>query len=121
MNRKSPSCNARKSGRPLTEYDTKAEANSAAKHANQNFGGSNMVPYKCDKCGFWHLSPANRQTPSETCTICRGADGQLKESYATERDALRRAGHLRKEMGVKLQVYECEHGNGWHLTKRQDY
>ncbi len=117
MNRKSPSCNAKKTGRPLTEYDSKAEANSAAKHANLNYAGNNMVPYKCSKCGFWHLSPETRQTPSKTCTICRGADGTLKESYATERDALRRAGHLRKEQGVKLKVYECEHGNGWHLTK----
>lgn len=118
MNRNSPSCNSRKTGRPLMEYDSKAEAKSAAKHANQNFAGANLVPYKCSKCGFWHLSPENRQTPSETCTTCRGTDGKLKESYTTERDALRRAGLLRKEMGVKLHVYECEHGNGWHLTKK---
>ncbi len=117
MNRKSPICNAQKSGRPLTEYDTKTEAKAAARHANQTYGGNNLIPYKCGQCGFWHLAPADRQTPSETCPICRGADGMLKESYTTERDALRRAGILRKENGVKLKVYECEHGNGWHLTK----
>ena len=121
MNRKSPSCTAKKTGRPLTEYDSKAEAKSAAKHTNATFGGNDLLAYKCDKCGFWHLSPSSRQTPSETCTRCRGADGVLKESYATERDALRRAGFLRKENGVKLNVYECEHGNGWHLTKNQGY
>ncbi len=117
MNRKSPSCNSKKTGRPLTEYDTKAEAKSAAGHANKDYGGNNLIPYKCDKCGFWHLSPADRQTASTTCNTCRSADGQLKEAYLSERDALRRAGLLRKEQGVKLQVYKCEHGNGWHLTK----
>lgn len=120
MNRKSPSCNARKTGRPLTEYDSKSEAKSAARYANQTYSGDKLIPYKCNKCGFWHLSPADRQTPSEACNRCRGADGTLKESYPTERDALRRAGLLRKEQGVKLSIYECEHGNGWHLTKDQN-
>lgn len=120
MNRKSPSCTVKKTGRPLMEYDSKAEANSAAKHANQNYAENKLVPYKCSKCGFWHLSPEDRVTPSKTCTICRSSDGTLKESYATERDALRRAGHLRREQGVKLKVYECEHGNGWHLTKNEN-
>ncbi len=119
MNRKSPSCNAKKNGRPLTEYDTKTEAKAAARHANQTYGGGNLAPYKCSQCGFWHLAPADRQTPSETCLVCRGSDGKFKEAYATERDALRRAGHLRKEQGVKLVVYECVQGHGWHLTKSQ--
>lgn len=117
MNRKSPSCKSGKTDRPLTEYDTKTEAKSGARHVSKTFGGGELVPYKCKQCGFWHLSPPDRQTPSDTCPLCRGADGKLKEAYTTERDALRRAGHLRKEQGVKLKVYECEHGNGWHLTK----
>ncbi|NQV14193.1 hypothetical protein HQ531_01955 [bacterium] len=119
MNRKSPTCKARKSGRPLTEYETKAEAKSAANYANKNFSGENLVPYKCDRCGFWHISPTGRQTPSKACTICRGADGMLKESYQSENDAQLRAGILHEEQGVTLYIYECEHGNGWHLTKNQ--
>jgi hypothetical protein len=99
------------------EYDTKAEAKAAARHANQTYANNQLIPYKCKQCGFWHLSPAERQTSSKTCPICRGSDGKLKESYASEKDALRRAGHLRQEQGVKLRVYECEHGHGWHLTK----
>ncbi|MEA3287157.1 MAG: hypothetical protein U9Q77_07255 [Candidatus Marinimicrobia bacterium] len=118
MNRKSPTCKAGKTGRPLMEYDTKAEAKTAARHANKNYAGNDLIPYKCNQCGFWHLSPTDRQTPSETCPVCRGADGKPKEAYTSERDALRRAGHLRKEQGVKLSVYKCEHGHGWHLTKR---
>jgi len=117
LNRKSYSCTAKKTGRPLTEYDSKAEAKAAAKHANQTYAVNNLVPYKCSKCGLWHLSPRDRQTPSETCSRCRGADGMLKESYASESDARSRADILRKEQGVLLSVYECEFGNGWHLTK----
>ena len=118
LSRKSPTCKTSKTGRPLSEYDSKAEAKTAAAYANKNFQNSDVTPYKCSVCGFWHLSPVERQTPSDTCTICRGSDGNLKEAYPTERDALRRAGLLRKEQGVKLNVYVCEHGNGWHLTKQ---
>ncbi len=119
MNRKSPSCMTRKTGRPLTEYDTKTEAKSAARFANNKYSNSDLVPYKCGRCGFWHLSPADRQTPSKICPICRGADGKLKEAYLNETAAKQRADLLRKEQGVMLKVYECEHGNGWHLTKQQ--
>lgn len=119
MNRKSPSCMTRKTGRPLTEYDSKIEAKSAANFANKNFTGNDLVPYKCNRCGFWHLSPADRQTPSKTCSVCRGADGKLKEAYLNESTAKQRAELLCKEQGVTLKVYECEHGNGWHLTKQQ--
>ncbi len=118
MSRNSPTCTTRKTGRPLSEYDTKAEAQSAAKYANKNFQNSNMVPYKCATCGFWHLTPQERQTPSETCSVCRGSDGQLKEAYTTETDAQTRAKLLRKEQGIALFSYKCEHGNGWHLTKQ---
>lgn len=119
MNRKSPSCKSNRSGRALNEYDTKAEAKAAARHANQHFAGNDLVPYKCRVCGFWHLSPKDRQTPSETCSKCRGADGTLKAAYTTENDARMRSKHVQKEQGVRLHVYQCEYGNGWHLTKQQ--
>lgn len=120
MSRKSPSCTAHKSGRPLTEYDTKAEAKAAAGYANKTHQNNDLVPYKCRQCGFWHLSPADRQTPSTSCPVCRGADGKPKDSYLNQDSAHRRADLLRKEQGVTLKVYKCEHGNGWHLTKQKD-
>jgi hypothetical protein len=119
LNRKSPSCTSGKTGHPLTEYDSKTEAKSGARYANQNYSGNNLVPYKCDRCGFWHLTPTERQTPSETCSVCRGADGKQKEAYQSKDDAEQRATLLRKEQGVSLTVYKCEHGNGWHLTKNK--
>lgn len=119
MSRKSPTCKARKTGRPLSEYDSRKEAQKAASYASKNFRGPQMVPYKCDSCGFWHLSPEDRQTPSTTCTHCRGSDGKLKEAYPTEGHAQQRAALLKKEQGVRLKVYECGYGSGWHLTKSQ--
>ncbi len=119
MNRKSHLCKAKKTGRPLMEYDSKAEAQSAANYANKTYRDTNLLPYKCEQCGLWHLSPANRQTPSQACPVCRGSDGKPKAAYTSKKDAYQRASILRKEQGVTLKVYECEHGNGWHLTKTQ--
>ena len=116
MSRKSETCVGKKTGKPLTEYDSEHEAREGAEYANRTYGQS-LVPYPCDQCGLWHLSPSNRQTPSQTCAFCTGSDGKPKESYRSADEAQRRAGILRQEQGVTLQVYACEHGNGWHLTR----
>jgi hypothetical protein len=116
MSGKSVTCVGKKTGKPLTEYDSEQEAKKGAAYARKNYQ-SKLVPYPCDRCGMWHLSPVDRQTPSQKCTRCTGADGKPKDSYRTEADARRRAGILRKEQGAVLRVYPCEHGNGWHLTR----
>jgi len=113
---KSATCVGKKTGKPLTEYYSEREARDGAEHARRKYK-SDLVPYQCDTCGMWHLSPTNRQTPSRKCTRCAGADGKLKESYKSEADAQRRADILRREQGAALRVYPCEHGNGWHLTR----
>ena len=112
---KSATCIGKKSGKPLTEYDSKQEALEGALHANSRYKQS-LVPYHCSDCGSWHLSLKERQTPSEKCTHCTGRNGELKDSYRSREDAWRRAGILRQEQGVTLTVYACEFGNGWHLT-----
>jgi hypothetical protein len=56
------------------------------------------------------------------CPLCKGGDGNNKEIYGTREDALRAAEHIGRERGVRLKVYRCAHGNGWHLTKgNNDY
>ena len=110
-------CKSKRSGRPLSSYFSKADAQEAADYGRKNYRSAKLKPYKCDRCGSWHLAPQDRHTPSETCTVCRGSDGKLKESYPTPEIAQRRAKILRREQGVELTVYECEHGKGWHLTK----
>ena len=116
MGLKSDTCFGKKTGRPLTEYDSEAEALEGAAYAKERYG-QNLMPYRCDRCGLWHLAPKSRHTPSEPCAYCTGADGKPKEAYKTQRSAQRRADIIRKEQGVELKVYPCEYGSGWHLTK----
>jgi len=116
MQRKSPSCRSKRTGRPLTEYDSRSEAKADAKALKQRYH-QDLRPYHCPECGLWHLSPADRQTPSSICPVCRGADGQPKAAYANQAAGQQRAAILRKEQGVTLTIYKCEYGFGWHLTK----
>ena len=115
MSVKSTTCFNRK-GKPLTEYYTESDAQEGADYANK-LHRNNLTPYRCDKCGLWHLSPQNRQTPSRKCNICKDRNGKPKELYFFEQDAKQRAKILYKEQGVSLSVYECPNGDGWHLTK----
>jgi len=112
---KSDSCFGR-GGEPLNSYEQKTEATEHASYIKREHGSS-MVPYKCQRCGFWHLSPADRQTTSSVCAFCRDRNGSSKDLYQTKRDAERRAEINRKEKGVALSVYACPHQKGWHLTK----
>ena len=116
MGLKSETCIGKMTGKPLTEYDSLQEAEEGADYAKKTYR-SNFVPYRCETCGMWHLSPKGRQTPSEKCPFCKGANGQAKDAYRNQREAQRRADILRKEQGVSLKVYACEHSNAWHLTR----
>ena len=118
MSGKSTTCIGKVSGKPLTEYDSLEEAEDGAGYANDTYR-SNLVPYACSVCGKWHLSPKDRVTPSEKCPFCKGANGEQKEAYRSRRDAERRADILRKEQGVSLKVYACEHSDAWHLTRER--
>lgn len=115
MSRKSLTCTSRRTGQPVTEYATEAEAADAAAYVARRFG-EELVPYECDTCGLWHLSPASRQTPNRTST-CTGRDGRPKAAYDTRDDAERRAEILSEERGISLRVYDCTCG-AWHLTSR---
>jgi|SaaInl8_200m_RNA_FD_contig_31_1827350_length_952_multi_3_in_0_out_0_1 hypothetical protein len=116
MNGKSNSCMNKRTGEPLTEYYSEYEAQDGANYANATYG-HNLVPYKCDKCGLWHLSPKNRQTPSTKCYACTDSRGYLKSLYQTREHAKTRAEILYKEKGIRLKIYRCVYSDGWHLTK----
>ena len=113
---KSATCIGKTSGKPLTEYLSKGEAQEGANHAGSRYG-RRLVPYQCGTCGLWHLAPENRQTPSTSCPVCTGVNGTPKDSYRNRQEAQRRADILRQEQGAALRVYACEHGYGWHLTR----
>lgn len=99
-------------GKPRRSFLDKQSAEEGARHALEVFG-NRMVPYRCDRCGAWHLCPAERHTPNHYCHACS------KQAYDSERAAERRADLLEQEQGILLRVYECPYGEGWHLTSRR--
>jgi hypothetical protein len=115
MSTKSRTCTGAVSKAPLTEYASEDEACAGADYAFERHGSA-MVPYLCDRCHCWHLSPHDRQTRASTCTACVGRDGRPKARYDSKEAAVRRLEILRQERHVSLRVYPCPHG-GWHLTK----
>lgn len=114
---RSDSCIGKISGKPLSVYFTEFEAQWAAEYSEVNYGNA-LKPYECNKCGYWHLSPSNRVTPSKKCDWCTGSDGYPKDTYRTRKEASNRADIIYEEQGILLKVYECRYGLGWHLTKR---
>jgi len=113
---KSSTCFGKKTEKPLAEYDSKSEASDSADYARMVFE-KDMEPYHCDICGKWHLSPKDRKTPSSKCLYCVGGDGRAKALYRNKTEALQRAKIIHQEQGKKLFTYQCEHTDGWHLTK----
>lgn len=114
---KSSTCFGKATARPLTTYDSEASAADAAAWCLARHG-SEMEPYRCGRCGDWHLAPRDRQTPCRPCSECHGQDGRQKQTYGTRGDAERRAAIILNEKGVRLRVYDCPAGYGWHLTSQ---
>ena len=116
MNVKSETCFSSHDKKPLSFFASKDEALDSAKYAKKRYGRS-LIPYQCDKCNLWHLSPKSRHTLSVECSYCTDRDGRLKQLYISKFKAQKRADILFKENGVLLNVYSCPHQNGFHLTK----
>ena len=115
MPEKSSTC-FKKNGEPLSTYFSKAEADDGASYVNSQYG-LDLSPYNCSTCGNWHLSPKDRQTQNTVCAYCIDSYGRHKALYETFEGASKRADIIRKERGITLNVYECPHQAGWHLTK----
>ncbi|PMF83547.1 hypothetical protein BCT86_09980 [Vibrio breoganii] len=113
---KSNTCLGKATGKTLTIYNTEFDAVLAAEYVKGTYG-NDLVPYKCHKCAFWHLSPKSRVTPSKKCNKCTSSDGVYKNSYRTKSEAILRAKIIYEERGVELNTYKCKYGEGWHLTK----
>ena len=95
----------KKDGTPLKTYDNEWSAKEGAEYVRSRYG-SKQIPYKCDKCGLWHLSPIERQTKNHL-SLCIDSSGKRKAAYETRFDAERRSKILREEKGVYLKVYKC--------------
>lgn len=107
----------KKNGEPLSVYPSREEAERSAVYEKNRNKELELVPYLCNKCSGYHLSPKSRQTPSRTCSYCIDREGKRKELYKTREDALRRATIICKERRIKLDVYSCYYELGYHLTK----
>jgi len=116
MNMKSTTCVGSRTGKPLTEYQSENQARLGASHVRAEFG-TDMSPYRCARCGLWHLSPKQRHTPSSKCGTCTDRNGDSKDLYASKKAAEVRAKIIKKENNIALAVYRCPNDTGWHLTK----
>lgn len=112
----SPTCTSKK-GTPLKSYDSELEADEAAEYVKYQYKNE-QVKYKCQKCGYWHLSPKERQTPNHVST-CLDSDGKPKHAYPTRETAEKRAEIIFQEKGIKLSVYQCGSCHEWHLTHKK--
>ena len=97
MTMKSTTCVSRHTGRSVTEYHSEYQAKLGASYVSAEFG-IEMTPYKCTKCGHWHLSPKQRQTPSSKCNTCTDRNGHNKELYVSKKAAGMRAEIIKKEI-----------------------
>ncbi len=55
-------------------------------------------------------------SPAVECSYCKQKNGKPKLAYRTEEHAL----EVAEQSHSPLDVYKCEHGEGWHLTKQFD-
>lgn len=113
---KSETCFSKVNKNALTQYDSEFEADNDVEFIRTHYNNK-LTPYNCNRCGFWHLTPTNRQTPSKACLSCFDGNGDTKQAYDSKLNAKQRAKILLEEQGRKLRVYQCKFGNGWHLTK----
>ncbi|MBR6200072.1 MAG: hypothetical protein IKQ61_07425 [Spirochaetales bacterium] len=104
----------KKDGSSLKSYESEYEANQAVDYVKARYG-NDQVAYHCSKCGYWHLSPIERQTPNHR-SFCYDSIGQLKQAYSTRESAEKRARIIFEEKGIKLNVYHCSECGEWHLT-----
>lgn len=98
-------------GKPRRAYQNQQLAEEGARHSLETYG-NRMIPYHCDRCGSWHLCPADRHTPGHYCHCCS------KQAYVTKSAAELRALILEREQETWLRVYDCPYGEGWHLTSK---
>lgn len=109
----SKTCIGKATGEPVKEYRTEQDAWAAVNLIKDK----KMYPYKCNKCGFYHLAPVETKlnVVKKGCSCC-GYDGRSKNLYLTESDAEKQRKRCESERHVVLRIYRCEEGKGWHLT-----
>ena len=100
-----------KFGIPLSVFMTEAEAQNVANC------WAGLSPYKCKKCGLWHIDPQIICVESlKNACSCKDSHGNSKNLYTT-RTAAEKAQRISAAMyDVSPSICECPKGKGWHLT-----
>ena len=107
-------------GNPLSVYSTISEAQESANYQYSQ-SGKELSPYKCQKCGKFHLKPTEFYCKKINggCD-CTDHNGKQKALYETRKDAEKMV-NIRANSGVKLYVYQCPKGTGFHLTSSKEF
>lgn len=114
---KSDVCFSKKTGQPLTVYFSEADAKSSALY-ERTARGSDLYPYKCEKCGYWHLAPlSSKLNVQRNACSCLDSNGRHKALYLTREDAEKQRMKSEAEQhNISLKIYSCNEGKGFHLT-----
>jgi len=107
----------KKDGSPLKTYGSEYEAQEAIEYVKRQYGNE-QVSYECSRCGYWHLSPKERQTPNHKSN-CLDSSGKFKQGYPTSEAAETRAKIIFDEKGTQLFVYHCNQCGEYHLTHKK--
>lgn len=116
---KSKTCFRSFDDKPRAEYRSRILAARGVIEARRNYGHE-LQPYECRKCGWWHIGPPGfsaRGSRPELCAYCTSAADEAKYCYSTRAEAETVAAERESRGAETLDVYPCEHGCGWHLTK----
>lgn len=109
-------CISKTTGKALSAYDTEKEAKESAKYSKKEFK-IDLYPYKCENCGKYHLAPKESKiSVKQNACSCTDTNGKTKALYATKKDAEKQRIKSEEEQKVKLYIYKCQDGKGYHLT-----
>lgn len=113
---KSDVCFSKRTGQPLTVYTSEADADASALY-ERTMRGSELYPYLCDKCGYYHLAPTeSKLNVRKNACSCLDSQGRHKALYLTHEDAERQRIKSEREQHISLKIYTCNEGKGFHLT-----
>lgn len=117
---KSTTCFSKNTNAPLSVYNTEAEAQQSANYQCRN--GRSLYPYRCTRCGLWHLAPqASRINVLHNVCDCEDSVGDHKDLYMSREDAEKARCKRESEGAGRLYIYQCPHGEGFHLTHKESW
>ena len=58
--------------------------------------------------------------PAKLHNCCTDREGNIKTVYSCKYEALDVAKLRSVEAGLKINIYKCRYGEGWHLTKKNE-